>query len=216
MRRHLRWWPFYFLLLFPLFDVLDRFSWRGGAWFVAVVGAATAGFLAVGGRIRHRLEQWASAGGWTPVETLKRQWPWPSPHTVIRRAWHREIDGLPVMFGDIDWRNNALTGAAEQQAGSGTFVVVRLPHTQPSMGVSPSGEVVGDSPRAHQPALREAFRTGEIPAWAVRGDELFTIEPNAWTEPEDAERAVRRALLVVRMLDLGPDTTSNVAPGLDG
>ncbi|WP_127504301.1 hypothetical protein [Actinoplanes solisilvae] len=220
MRMSPKWWLVLLLLPFPLIGVID--SWQKAVAYVVLV-TVVAG---VSSLMRHgmlaQLEQWATVAEWTPVEATEREWPWQSPrHVKVKRAWTREIDGLSVTFGLVGWESDALAGSVRKQTGSGTFVVVRLPHTQPSMALSPSGDIVGDSPRAHQPELLQAFQRKDIRAWTVRGDELFTIEPTGLPNPYHVKRIVRRALLAVRLLDLGPDlhpgpdTTTSIAPGLD-
>jgi hypothetical protein len=55
--------------------------------------------------------------------------------------------------------------------------------------------------------VHEAFEAGRIPPWTVRGEELFTFETvEGRFTPKSVERSVQRALLAVRLLDLGPDS----------
>nr|WP_221377782.1 hypothetical protein [Actinoplanes polyasparticus] len=138
---------------------------------------------------------------------VRRAWqPQAGGRIKVRRAWQREIDGLPVTFGELSWKNTDFDGTASQHRGKGAFVIVRLPQTQPPMTLRHTFEPVGDSPRLEQPALLEAYLAGEIGPWAVRNNELFTIEPrDAWLDPDMADQAVRRALRAVQLLDLGPD-----------
>ena len=150
---------------------------------------------------------------WTGVDPGSRSWPW---DTLVLQgdvrvicAWTGHADGFPVTFGQIGWSGRALAGAVDDNDGQGTFVIVRLPQPEPPMAARMPLRFVGSSPRLEQPALRDAFFSGRIPAFTVRDDELFTVEQGSLTiEAAAAVHAVRRALLVVRLLDLGPDTTT--------
>ncbi|GIM92234.1 hypothetical protein [Paractinoplanes toevensis] len=164
-------------------------------------------------RARRRMRNWAATGEWTPVAPDARTWPWQDllrqGRVRVRRAWTREVDGFPVVAGELHWTGNALAGAVTGDKGRGVFVVVRLPLTVPSMALRPPSGFVGDSFRLDRPELRAAYVAGELPAWTARGDELFTVEQrHGWVWPETTEAAIRRALRTVTLLDLGPDLTS--------
>jgi hypothetical protein len=215
-----RWWSLWLALLalalLTVKALSKRDDWSGAILFGVVIVATVGGYFAGRRLFRNRLRRWALLGDWTPVE---RPWPWePPPRGVIkvRRAWERRIDGLPVTFGELRWKGNAFAGMVLLHGGSGAFVIVRLPLPSPPMALRHAFEPVGGSPRLDQPALREAYLAGDIPTWTVRDDELYTIEArDAWFDPAMADEAVRRALHIVRLLDLGPDTTTGVAPGTE-
>jgi hypothetical protein len=111
----------------------------------------------------------------------------------------------------------ALSGAVPTWEGQGVFVVVRLPKPVPGMAMRLPNHIVGASPLLDRPELRGAFESGEIPPWTVRADEFFIFEPHdSWTTvaviTQAVERAVDRALSLVRLLDLAPgDGESAVA-----
>ncbi|MCY1145329.1 hypothetical protein OWR29_45635 [Actinoplanes sp. Pm04-4] len=165
------------------------------------------------------MARWAAAMGCFPVEPATIEWPWQNLHlqgsSKVTYAWTGDIEGLPVTFGEVRWSGNAFGGAVLDRDGKGTFVVVGLPCEQPPMAIRLPYTVIGDSPRLEQPALRHAFSIMEIPPFTVRDTELFTVEPREHAlNPGAAYRAVRRALLVVRLLDIGPDRPLPAAPDL--
>ncbi|MCO8273139.1 hypothetical protein M1L60_21330 [Actinoplanes sp. TRM 88003] len=208
-----RWWQPLWLSVLVVALMLGRAlnrgrdDWSGTVAFLVIVTVTPSAFLLTRVLFRRHLRRWAARGEWTEIDPDERRWPWPDGRIKVPRAWQREIDGLPVTFGEIRWRNHDFDGTVPRRKGKGAFVVVRLPHPQPSMVLRHTFEPVGDSPRLDQPALFEAYVAGEIGPWAVRGDELFTVEPrDVWLDPQIADQAVRRALRTVQLLDLGPDT----------
>ncbi|WP_328470521.1 hypothetical protein OHA21_04740 [Actinoplanes sp. NBC_00393] len=187
-----------------------------GEWFpgwavllllTVVLGA---GLTVLGQRelLRRRAQAWAASAGWTAVARDDRLWPWQGLqlHGEVRveRAWTRDVDGFAVTTGEIRWTGGALSGAVLPRHGKGAFVVVRLPRAVPDMAVRLPYRFVGDWPRQTEPEVRQAFLDGRIPPWTVREGELFTIEPQdgLFLDPDVLDRAVRRALLAVRMLEL--------------
>lgn len=162
------------------------------------------------------MSRWATAMGCLPVGPAALDWPWQNlqlqGNSQVKYAWSGDIEGLPVTFGEIRWSGGALSGAVLDRDGKGIFVVVGLPQTQPPMAARLPYTFIGDSPRLEQPAVRHAFRTMEVPPFTVRNTELFTVEArDAALEPGAAYRAIRRALLVVQLLDIGPDRPQVVA-----
>jgi hypothetical protein len=156
------------------------------------------------------MSRWATAMGCFPVGPAALAWPWQNLQlqgsSRVRYAWSGDIEGLPVTFGEVQWSGGAFSGAVVDRDGKGSFVVVGLPQTQPPMAARLPYKFIGDSPRLEQPALRHAFRIMEIPPFTVRDTELFTVEArDEALDPGSAYRAIRRALLVVRLLDVGPD-----------
>lgn len=156
------------------------------------------------------MSRWATAMGCSPVDPKAHEWPWRNlqlqGNSQVNSAWSGDIEGLPVTFGEVTWSGGAFSGAVVDRDGRGTFVVVGLPQTQPPMAARFPDTYVGDSPRLEQPTLRHAFRTMEIPPFTVRDAVVFTVEPRvSGFEPGEVYRAIRRALLVVRLLDIGPD-----------
>jgi hypothetical protein len=191
------------------------------ATFAAIAALVAAGVVVHRKRNRgawRRLTTWVSAGGWIPVPA-DRKWPWASllrmPGTVVvDRAWTATVDGFPVTAGTLLWDDNALDGAVVGWAGCGIFVVVRLPAPTEPMAMRRPHRTVGDSHRLDRPALHDAFENGEIPPWTARDRDLFTFQAIAGRlHPEHLDDLVRRTLLVVRLLDLGPDAASSVAAG---
>ncbi|WP_250007070.1 hypothetical protein [Actinoplanes sp. M2I2] len=159
---------------------------------------------------RRAMSRWATAMGCSAVDPTSHEWPWQSLHlrgtSRVVQAWSGDIEGLPVTFGEVTWSDGAFGGAVVDRFGRGTFVVVGLAQTQPPMAARLPYTFIGDSPRLEQPALRHAFRIMEIPPFTVRDTVLFTVEPRqSGFEPGEVYRAVRRALHVVRLLDVGPD-----------
>ena len=183
--------------------------------FVAFVAALVVGVtvtLVRARRSRHRIEQW-QATGWE-LQPEPRVWPWdgllrdPSLVTV-KRYWTRAVDGLPVTVGEIDWRDNAFAGGVNKWDGPGLCVVVQLPQPTEAMAMRRILTPVGTSHRLGLPAMIAAFVAQEIPPWTADGDELFIVEAyDDWLTPEKIERSVRRALLTVRLLDLGADRSA--------
>ncbi|WP_250033394.1 hypothetical protein [Paractinoplanes maris] len=156
------------------------------------------------------MSRWATAMGCSPVDPKAHEWPWENLHlqggSRVTQAWSGDIEGLAVTFGEIRWWGGAFAGAVVDRDNRGTFVVVGLPQTQPPMATRLPYSFIGDSPRLEHAALRDAFRIMEIPPFTVRDTVLFTVEPRQSAfEPGEVYRAVRRALLVVRLLDVGPD-----------
>ena len=169
-------------------------------------------------RARRRLARWAEEQGWVVLDPAGREWPWRGllvgGRATVHRVWIRECDGMPVIVGEIAWSGAAFGGAVLSAADRGLFVVVRLPVGVPPMAMRMPYQFIGDSPRLTVPALRQAFLDGDVPPWTVPGEELFTVEQHAgWTTPEAVDRVVTRALRVVRLLDLGPDTAGGSPAG---
>jgi hypothetical protein len=162
------------------------------------------------------MSRWAIAMGCFPVDPATLDWPWQNlqlqGNSKVRYAWSGDIEGLPVTFGEMQWSGGALSGAVLDRDGKGVFVVVGLSQTQPPMAARLPYKFIGDSPRLEQPAVRHAFRIMEIPPFTVRNTELFTVEARDQAlDPGAAYRAIRRALLVVQLLDIGPDRPQVVA-----
>jgi hypothetical protein len=209
------WLGVLFVALLAARALNRRDDWSGAIAFLVIIVAAPAGFLLTRLLCRRRLRRWAAGDGWAPIDPDERQWPWP-PGTgappargrvTIRQAWQRTIDGLSVTLAEAKWRGDPFEGLILLRKGQGAVVVVRLPQPSPPMALHHAFTPVGDSPRLDQPALREAYQSGAISTFAIRGAELFTVEPrDAWLDPRMAEEAVRRALHALRVLDLGPDT----------
>ncbi|MBM2621564.1 hypothetical protein JIG36_39270 [Actinoplanes sp. LDG1-06] len=178
--------------------------------FGLILGWTTA--IAVNRALHLRaLVRWAAAGHWVPVDPRSRQWPWHDLHlkgsSRVRFAWSGELHGMLITFGQVRWKGGAFGAASSSFEGNGVFVVVRLPLEEPPMAMRLPMVVVGDSPRLEQPLLRQSFLAGEIPPFTVRGHELFTLEPrDSWPDIDSVKQAVRRALRVVHLLDVGPDT----------
>jgi hypothetical protein len=198
-----------------------------GDWYP---GPASAGLIGVGlvfiavvligrCRARRRMVRWSAKAGWSRVDRNGRDWPWQglalNGEVLVGRVWTKECDGFPVIAGDLRWSGGAFAGAVLARAGRGTFVVVRLPLPTPAMAMRLPYRFVGDSHRLESPALREAYLDGEIPPWTASGDHLFTVEEHVgWITPDAIDHAVRRALRVVQLLDLGPDISSFPASDL--
>jgi hypothetical protein len=178
--------------------------------FLAILGGGLVARPAVR-TVRERLTRRRLATeGWQPVPA-RQPWPWQPllerpDQTTVHRAWTRIVDGLPLAAGEISWDDNALNGSVKGWAGRGVFVVVKLPAPTEPMALRRPNRTIGTSHRLDFPAMRAAFEAGEIPPWTARDDRLFTFEaiPGQLRATEIKE-AVRRALLVVRLLDLGPD-----------
>lgn len=203
--RTVGWW-----LVFAVVVIALRVYPVPASATVAAAGAVAAGYQVLNRRRQaSRLRRWARENGWSPAVRESLQWPWQGlvlrGQLRIKRPWVRDVDGIPVTFGEIRWSGGALSGAVPMRAGDGVFVVVRLPLPSPGMAMRMPYQFVGDSHRLERRELRRAFLDGDIPAWTVRGDELFTVEPIPSPTPEAIDRAVQRALLVVRLLDLGAD-----------
>ena len=169
-------------------------------------------------RARRRLARWAEEHGWVVIDPAGREWPWRgllvSGRATVHRAWIRECDGMPVTVGEVAWTGAAFGGAVLSPADRGLFVVVRLPVGVPPMAMRLPYQFIGDSPRLTVPALRRAFLDDDVPPWTVPGEVLFTVEQHAEpTTPEAVDRVVTRALRVVRLLDLGPDTAGGDPAG---
>jgi hypothetical protein len=151
-----------------------------------------------------------AADGWRPVPAAQ-PWPWQPllerpDQTTVHRAWARTVDGLPLAAGEISWDDNALNGSVTGWAGRGVFVVVKLPAPTEPMALRRPHRTIGASHRLDFPAMRAAFEAGEIPPWTARDDRLFTFEAiPGQLRAGQIQEAVRRTLLVVRLLDLGPD-----------
>jgi hypothetical protein len=160
-------------------------------------------------RDREALRQLA-AEGWEPAAT-DQPWPWLEllerpGQTEVHRAWTRTVDGLPLTAGEITWDDNALNGSVQGWTGRGVFVVVELPAPTEPMALRRPHRTIGSSHRLGFPAMLAAYEAGEIPPWTAKDDRLFTFNAipdqlRAGAIPE----AVERTLLVVRLLDLGPD-----------
>ncbi|WP_091643858.1 hypothetical protein [Micromonospora pallida] len=177
---------------------------------VAVVGGGYAVRLAVR-EIRdrqtlHRL----GAEGWQPVPA-DQPWPWlplceRPDQTRVRRAWTRTVDRLPLTVGEITWDGNALSGSVRGWKGRGVFVVVKLPAPTEPMALRRPHRTIGTSHRLDSPAMHAAYEADEIPPWTAQDDHLFTFHAFPGQLRADAVQvAVQRTLLVVRLLDLGPD-----------
>jgi hypothetical protein len=190
------------------------------AFVVAVAGITVTVRLDRRRRHRRMLRQAAEAG-WTPIELDGRGWPWdgqlpPQGKARVEGAWTRVVDGYPVTVGRIRWSGNAFIGLVRELESHGIVTVVKLPQSQPPMALRAFYRFVGDSPKLDRPELRWAALRNEIPTWTVVGDELFIVEahPELIT-PEVTDRAVRQALHVVGLLEIGPASDYPPAPAPD-
>ncbi|MBU2666478.1 hypothetical protein KOI35_23510 [Actinoplanes bogorensis] len=207
------WWKATWSLIAGALLIVLGFSARNLLGCAALFGLGLLAYWAynVSRLMGHRsMTRWAARNGWTRIDVDYREWAWTGLHVTgssqVSFALQGVVDGLPVTTGEVEWDGGAFSGASLAGTGTGVFVIVRLPHRQPPMAMRLPFVTVGDSPRLENPQLRRAFLTGEIPAFTVRGDELFTIDANInATEPEAVQLAVNRALEIVRILDLGPD-----------
>jgi hypothetical protein len=124
--------------------------------------------------------------------------------TKVHRAWTRTVAGLPFTVGEITWDDNALSGSVMDWKGRGVFVVVKLPAPTEPMALRRPHRTIGTSHRLDFPAMHAAYEAGEIPPWTANDDRLFTFNPiRGQLRAGAVEVAVRRTLLVVRLLDLG-------------
>jgi hypothetical protein len=198
-----------------------------GDWYPAPALAGLIGVTLVGivvvliGRYRanRRMKRWSAEAGWHVIDRNSRDWPWQglnlNGEALVKRAWTMECDGFPVTAGDVRWSGGAFAGAVLAREGRGIFVVVRLPLPTPGMAMRLPYQFIGDSHRLESLALREAYLKGEIPPWTASGNQLFTVEEHpGWTTPHAIEHAIRRALRVVQLLDLGPDVSNCPTNGL--
>lgn len=177
-------------------------------------------------RAAREVARWVATDGWEPVPP--RPWPWRelvwSADTVtVLRAYTKRVDGFPVVTGELSFVDSALGAAVDRLAGYAAFAVVTLPQPAPSMAVrvhrNPRGRRAGDdefrrrfrpvgaeSHRLDNPELRAAHVRGDVPPWTLIEDELFVFVPlDRPLRPGDLEETVRRAIRVVRLLDVGAD-----------
>jgi hypothetical protein len=201
-----------------------------------VVLATGAGYLGYKRWRRHRLTvrarremaEWRASSGWTEVPP-PAAWPWTSlqrwPDVVtVLNARARTVDGFPVKVGQISWTEDGLGRTVDRYAGSGLFVLVRLPQPVPSMAVRGYRkayrrrsdeedefrrrfETVGfDSYRFDGPAFRAVHVRGDVPLWTVIDRDLFAFVPlDEPLTPGAIDSAVRRTLRVVELMEFGPD-----------
>jgi hypothetical protein len=180
--------------------------WYPGKTLAGLIGAAGLGITVVL-ILRYRAHRRMVRPDWTLLDTDERRWPWeglnPNGEALVKRAWTGECDGFPITAGEVKWSGGAFAGAVVARGGKGIFVVVELPLPTPGMAMRLPYQFIGDSPRLESPALRAAFREGEIPPWTASGNELFTVEEHLrWITPDAMDRTIRRAVRVVRLLDL--------------
>jgi hypothetical protein len=176
---------------------------------------------------RAELDRWARDTGRQPV-AVARPWPWASlvlaPDMVtVWSAYAGEIDGLPVVVGEISWVGNGLGDAVDRGNGRGVFTVVALPGV-PSRGAvrewrnvyaRRDGQdefprrfrTIGGDPdlaaRLAATALRDAHVRGDVPPWTIQDGELFSIVAVEDTvTPGAVEDAARRTVHVVDLLHL--------------
>ena len=84
--------------------------------------------------------------------------------------------------------------------------MVRLPAPTGPMALRRPHRTIGTSHRLGFPAMHAAYEAGEIPSWTAKDDRLFTFNAIPGQLRAGAVQvAVQRTLLVVRLLDLGPD-----------
>jgi hypothetical protein len=201
----------------------------GGIGLLVVIGAiSVAGFGRAYWQSRRKqraegeLRHWERTAGWEPAAW---RWPWQSlvrwPDTVtVLRAYAKRVDGFPVRAGLLEFDDNGLGTTVDRRSGRAAFAIVTLPRPAPSMGVRVhrgpgrlrAGEdeflhrfqpVGTDTARLSNPRLRAAQLSGDIPPWTVIGDELFLFVPlSGPLRPRDLADAVRRAILVVHLLEL--------------
>ncbi|MEV4276587.1 hypothetical protein [Actinoplanes xinjiangensis] len=175
--------------------------------WLLLVAACFLSLLADRSRPAGVLARHAAAAGWEPTAPGRPQWPWPEPQSGgtirVRRAWSFTAGGLPVTAGDVRWTGRAFGGATDDADGQGVVVVIHLRGPVPSMAYHVPFERIGDSPLLDRTELRKAFLTRRIPPWTVRERCLYTVEPaNGSVTPALIDSAVRRALVVARLLDL--------------
>jgi len=186
-------------------------------------------------RADSELRHWEGTAGWEPAT---RSWPWEQlvrfADTVqVLRAYAKRVDGFPVVTGELTFVDDGLGTTVDRRAGQAAFAVVTLPRPAPSMAVrvyrNPLRRREGDdefrrrfrpvgtvSHRLDNPELQAAHVRGDIPPWTLIEDELFVFVPlDGPLRPRDLEEAVRKAIRVVRLLDVGADESA-VEVGEDG
>jgi hypothetical protein len=186
----------------------DTSPGRMWAVWLLLLAACFLGLLADRSRAANVLARHAAAAGWERADPSIREWPWPGPQAGgavrVRQSWAFTAGGFPVVAGEIRWTGGVLAGLTDSAEGRGVVVVVELPVPAPSMAYHVPFERVGDSPLLDRAELRRAFLTRRIPPWTVRGQTLLTVEPaDESVTPALIDLAVRRALLVAELLDLG-------------
>lgn len=198
----------------------------GRMWVVwlLLVAACFLSLLADRTRPAGVLARHAESAGWERADSLqrragRRKWPWAEPTgsgTIrVRQAWSFTAGGFPVTAGEVRWTGRGFGGATDDTDGRGVFVVVHLPVPVPSMAYHVPFERVGDSPLLDRAELRKAFLTRRIPPWTVREQCLFTVEPAyEGVTPALIGSAVRRALLVAKLLELTAEVRSNGRAGV--
>jgi hypothetical protein len=181
---------------------------RMWAVWLLLVAACFLTLLADRSRPAGVLDRHAAAAGWERAAPGKPAWPWPEPPpggTIrVGRTWTFTAGGFPITAGDVRWTGRAFAGATDDAAGRGVVVLVHLPAPVPAMAYHVPFERIGDSPLLERAELRKAFLTRRIPPWTLREQTLFTVEPATESvTPALIDAAVRRALLIARLLDLG-------------
>lgn len=148
----------------------------------------------------HEMARQVMDAGWVTVEPGSRDWPW-TGEVNVHRAWSFSAQGLPVVAGEIRWRNNALAGMVPTGT-RGLFVVVELPSLAPLMKHHLEYELVGAVPPDSESPLRANFLLGRIPAWTVCERELFTVHECRVIRPALVADAVQRTFRVADLLHL--------------
>ncbi|MEU8610290.1 hypothetical protein AB0C29_20095 [Actinoplanes sp. NPDC048791] len=214
------------LLRVAMLALSDVFGGIGFLVVIGVISVTAIGRASLQGRRRQRaadeLRHWERTAGWEPAPW---RWPWQSlvrwPETVtVLRAYAKRVDGFAVRTGLLEFDDNGLGTTVDRRSGRAAFAIVALPRPVPSMGVRVhrlpgrlrDGEdeflhrfqpVGADTERLGDPLLRAAHLRGDIPPWTVIGEELFAFVPlDAPLRPDDLEKAVGKAIRVVRLLGL--------------
>ncbi|RSM58441.1 hypothetical protein DMB66_29710 [Actinoplanes sp. ATCC 53533] len=188
-------------------------------------------------RAAREVAGWVATGGWEPVSP--RPWPWQglvrwADTVTVLRAYAKRVEGFPVVTGELEFSDNGLGTSVDRRDGRAAFAVVTLPQPAPSMAVRAHRNAVrrgegdddefrrrfrpvgAESHRLDNPELRAAHVRGDIPPWTLIEDELFVFVPlDRPLRPRDLEEAARKAIRVVRLLDVGADELA-VEVGEDG
>ncbi|BCY09546.1 hypothetical protein L3i22_046340 [Actinoplanes sp. L3-i22] len=188
-------------------------------------------------RIRRELDSYLEREDWSPV-TGPTSWPWTAPEgtVTVDRAYGGRFS---MVFGEISWSRDALGGSTDNSTGRGVFWVVTLPRPVPDAAVQRrrgvprrrAGEdefrrrfrCIIDEPwiadRLAGPAVREAYVSGRIPPWTVRGDQLYVvIRTKRQLDPALVATLVDQAQTLSRLLTApaGPDPIQEAPPGIAG
>lgn len=144
---------------------------------------------------RRRMIRWCAHHGWAPVDN-RTEWPWTSQRmkpddTVVSGTFRTTIAGFPIIVGDISWEFGG-PGGVHKWEGRGVFAVMRLPRAYPLTAVRRRRTEVADDDMfvrkfrifiddvdfadvLTSPTLRRAHVAGQVPPWAIVGDELYAV-----------------------------------------